>query len=239
MRTIRLGVLAIGLALLAPSRADAQRPPGRDDAPSVRTPEEVEARKRSPFLRPPGGDESDGRYDDDYLDLPPWNRASFFGIAARGRFFVFVLDQSGSMVDEGRIARATIELRRSVEALQDPQRFEVIFYNDEATAMPGGPIPRVADRRNKAMLRSWLGTIEPEGGTSPRRAVLQALALRPDAVFLLSDGDFPEGTVEDIADANPRKVPIHCIDMAGGLAGDALPRIAAASGGKYASRPGP
>ncbi|WP_337175230.1 magnesium chelatase [Paludisphaera sp.] len=239
MRSIRRGVLALGLALLASlGVAEAQRPPARDDAPRVRTPEEVEARKRSPFLRPPGEDAPDGRYEDD-SDLPPWNRARFFGISARGRFFVYVLDQSGSMMDEGRIARATIELRRSVGALEAPQQFEVIFYNDEATAMPGGPIPRVADRRNKEMLRSWLGRIEPEGGTNPRDAVLQALALRPAAVFLLSDGDFPEGTVEAIAKANPRKVPIHCVDMAGGLAGDALPRVARESGGRYVSRPGP
>lgn len=252
MRTPHWSLLTILPALLASPRAGeqqapppppkaespkAEKPRRRDEAPKVRTPEEVEARRRSPFLRPPGGDD-DARYEDDYRDLPPWSRANFFGVAAKGKFFVYVLDQSGSMVDDGRIARATIELRRSVGALQEPQQFEVIFYNDEATAMPGGPIPRTADRRNKEKLRAWLGTIDPDGGTSPRKAVLQALALRPDAVFLLSDGDFPEGTVEAIARANPRKVPIHCIDLAGGLAGDALPRIASDSGGRYASRPG-
>ncbi len=250
MRTILAILLTIAAALPAAPRADAQQPDSpradapkagrkepRDEEPKVRTPDEVEGRKRSPFLRPPGEDDHDGRYEDD-RDLPPWSRARFFGVSARGRFFVYVLDHSESMVDEGRIARATIELRRSVAALQEPQQFEVIFYNDEATAMPGGPIPRTADRANKEKLRAWLGTIDPDGGTSPRKAVLQALALRPDAVFLLSDGDFPEGTVEAIARGNPRKVPIHCIDLAGGLAGDALPRIAKESGGRYASRPG-
>jgi hypothetical protein len=62
--------------------------------------------------------------------------------------------------------------------------------------------------------------------------------LRPDAVFLLSDGAFPDGVVEAVAAANRRKIPIHCIDLAGGLAGDDLQRIARASGGRYASRPG-
>jgi hypothetical protein len=55
---------------------------------------------------------------------------------------------------------------------------------------------------------------------------------------LLSDGDYPKGTVEAIARANSRKIPIHCIDMTGGLAGDHLQRIARDSGGRYASRPG-
>jgi hypothetical protein len=33
-------------------------------------------------------------------------------------------------------------------------------------------------------------------------------------------------------------VPIHCIDLAGGLGGDQLRRIAKANGGSYASRAG-
>jgi len=234
VRTSLAKLLAAGLLLLA-ARAEAQHAPPRDDAPRVRTPEEEQARKRSPFLMPSDGDDRYG----DSPELPPWNRASFFGITAGGRFFIYVLDRSGSMVDDGRIARATIELRRSVGALRDPQRFEVIFYNDEAATMPGGPIPRPADSHAKRMLRSWLETVEPDGGTRPRTAVLQALALRPDAVFLLSDGDFPDGTVEAIARANTREIPIHCVDLAGGLAGDALPRIARDSGGRYVSRPGP
>lgn len=216
----------------APRKSSRREP---EDAPRVKTPEEIEARKQSPFLQAPG----ESRYDaEDVRDLPPWSRVSFFGIAARGTFFVYVIDQSGSMIDDDRLTRASIELRRSVAALQSPQRFEVVFYNDEATTMPGGPIPRSADRRNKEQLASWLRMIDPDGGTSPRKAVMQALALRPDAVFLLSDGDFPDGTADEIARANGRKIPIHCIDMAGGLGGDDLPKIARESGGRYASRPG-
>lgn len=208
-----------------------------DDEPRMLTKKEAEARKRSPFLRPPGA--SDDDYDvEDARDRPPWDGTSFFGVEARGRFFVYVIDQSGSMIDDDRLTRATIELRRSVFALQSPQRFEVIAYNDDATTMPGGPIPRPADQRHKGMLRSWLRMIEPDGGTSPREAVLLALALRPDAVFLLSDGDIPEGVVEVIAKANTRRLPIHCVDMADGLAGDDLKHIAAQSGGRYVSRPG-
>ena len=103
------------------------------------------------------------------------------------------------MIDEDRLVRATIELRRSINALHRPQQFEVFFYNDVATTMPGGPTPREADQRNKDVTANWIQPIDPDGGTSPRPAVLQALGMRPDAVFLLSDGDFPEGTVEAIA----------------------------------------
>ena len=104
--------------------------------------------------------------------------------------------------------------------------------------MPGGPQPRPADSQNKGQLVSWLRMIEPDGGTDPRSALRQALSLRPEAVFLLSDGEFPKGTAETVARINPQKIPIHCVDLSGGEGGDHLRRIARDSGGKYASRPG-
>ena len=200
-------------------------------------------RPRSPFLMPPAGSSGagDDRYNlegTDWSEIPTWRQISFFGVRARGQFFVFVVDQSGSMIDDDRLTRAKIELLRSVFALQPPQRFEVIFYNEEATPMPGGPQPRPADLKTKNQLTAWLHVIGPDGGTDPRPAMVQALALQPDAVFLLSDGEFPEGTVERVAKLNPRKVPIHCVDMTGGQAGNHLLRIARDSGGQYASRPG-
>ena len=103
---------------------------------------------------------------------------------------------------------------------------------------PGGPIPRPATLQSKNQLRSFLQLIDPDGGTDPRPAMKQALSLRPDAVFLLSDGAFPDGTVAELTRLNKHKVPIHCVDLTGGLAGDHLKRIAESNGGKYASRMG-
>jgi hypothetical protein len=215
---------------------------GGSDAVDVRvlTREEMEKR-RSSFVVPPGGmpdDRSSLGDVSEWKDLPPWRQATYWGIRARGQFFIYVVDCSGSMIDEDRLPRATIELRRSVFALQPPQKFEVIFYNEDSIPMPGGPIPRSADVQAKNLLRSWLRLIEPDGGTDPRLALRQALSLRPDAVFLLSDGAFPEGTVEAVSKLNADRIPIHCVDLTGGLAGDHLKRIAHASGGRYASRPG-
>jgi hypothetical protein len=193
-----------------------------------------EQQKGSEFLRPPGAD----RYspgDDSGEDLP-WRQAFFFGIKAKGQRFIYVVDCSGSMMDEARLARAKAEVRRSILALQLPQQFKVIFYNDRPISMPGD-LPKSADMTAKGQLLAWLRLIEPDGETDPRGAIAQALALRPDAVFLLSDGEYPEGTVEAVARMNPRKVPIHCVDLSGGAAGDQLQQIARDSGGRYAPRP--
>jgi hypothetical protein len=198
-------------------------------------------RVKSPFLGSPDAAPGD-RYGPDagvhWNEIPPWRQTSFFGLRARGQFFVYVVDCSGSMIDDDRLPRATIELRRSVNALREPQRFEVIFYNSESIPMPGGPIPRTADGQAKDHLRAFLRLVEPDGGTDPRLAMKQALALRPDAVFLLSDGAFPDGTVEELTRINKHKIPIHCVDLTGGLAGDHLKRIAQANNGQYASRMG-
>jgi Mg-chelatase subunit ChlD len=199
---------------------------------------EVEARRsRGSFLQPPGSTAGD-RYGSNSLDDPPWRQINFFGVRARGQFFVFVADHSESMLDDDRLTRTKIELRRSVFALQEPQRFEVIFFNHEATPLPGGPIPRPADQRQKEQLTTWLRLVDASGATDPQAAIQQALALRPDAVFLVTDGEFPIGTVEAIGRLNTRKIPIHCIDLGGGAGAVDLLAIARESGGRYVSRPG-
>jgi hypothetical protein len=131
-----------------------------------------------------------------------------------------------------------MEVRRSVLALQSPQQFEVIFYNEGTMPMPGGPSPRPADARNKNQLVAWLRMVDPDGGTDPRSALRQALILRPEAIFLLSDGEFPAGTAETVAHFNAQRIPIHCVDLSGGEGGDHMRRIARDSGGQYAARPG-
>jgi hypothetical protein len=219
------------MALIGPANSPAQAPAkGRaDDGPKVTS------RAAADLLKPPNSDPY-GPGEIDWRDVPPWRQTSFFGIRAQGQLFIYVVDCSGSMIDEDRLFRAKSELRRSVGRLQSPQRFKVIFYNDRPVPMPGD-LPRPADLRSKGLLSQWLRLIEPDGKTDPRGAMALALALRPDAVFLLSDGEFPEGTVEDIARRNRRKVPIHCIDLTGGESGDQLRQIARDNGGQYAGRP--
>lgn len=219
-----LTALALAFALGATARA------GPDDGPRLVTPAEAAAR-----LRTPGGD----RYGPDAVDwstVPPWQQTTFFDVRVQGRVFIYVVDCSGSMIDGARLARAKAEVRRSVIRLQHPQRFKVIFYNTQPVPMPGDGL-RSADLASKDKLLRWLDIIEPDGETDPRGAMSLAIGMKPDAIFLLSDGEFPEGTVEAIAGRNRSKIPIHCVDLAGGAAGDDLARIARDSGGRYASRP--
>ena len=210
-------------------KAPITRPKPSDDQPIVMS-SEAYARARGKAV-----DKDRYGAGPDWTELPPWRQTSFFGIRAEGQLFIYVVDCSGSMIDEDRLDRAKSELRRSVNALQSPQRFKVIFYNDRPVPMPGD-LPKPADYPSKAQLARWLNLVQPDGPTDPRGSLSLALAMRPDAVFLLSDGAFPSGTADSIAQLNPKKVPIHCVDLANGAAGDDLRKIAADSGGQYAAR---
>jgi hypothetical protein len=216
-----VALAAIGAAGPAPSQT--VRPAERPGAAAV-----------SDLLRPPGGDPYGAPID--WASVPPWRQTSFFGVRAQGQLFVFVVDCSGSMADDARLVRAKAELRRAVGALRWPQRYLVVFYNDRAWPMPGG-IPATPGVETRSRFTNWLDRIDAEGETDPRGAMRLALGLKPDAVFLLSDGAFPDGTDAAIAATNPRRVPVHCIDLSGGAAGGQLRQIAAASGGQYAARP--
>lgn len=190
--------------------------------------------RTSEFLRPPGSDPYAPSVD--WSEIPDWRQTSFFGVREQGTFFIFVVDGSGSMGDRQRLVRAKAELRQTLTRLQFPQRYLVIFYNDQTHPMPQG-IPVSASRKEKAKTLVWLNQIDADGGTDPRGALRMALSLRPHAVYLLSDGALPKGTVEAVNQNNPHRIPIHCIDLSGGAAGPGLKRIAKASRGQYAARP--
>ena len=195
--------------------------------------------EKSDLLRPPGdsastGSSSSSKAPVDWASLPPWKKTEFFGIRAQGKTFIYVVDCSGSMGQRERLTRAKREIRRGVADMRFPQRFHVIFYNDRPRNMPGGG-PQGVDLESKEHLNRWLSTIDADGDTDPREAMTQALALKPDAVFLLSDGEFPAGVVESISRKNTGKVPVHCVGLSG--KGTDLKKIAKESGGEYVSRP--
>lgn len=210
----------IALAVAWPSDCQAQGP-------------KVRSRTLAEQLGKISGESFDSR---DPSSSSPYEQVSFFDLKARGKFFVFVIDCSGSMGD-GRLARAKAELRRTIASLRFPQQFLVIFYNDEARVMPGG-VPKSFDASAMARLNAWMSTVEAFGGTEPRAAMRMALGLHPDAVFLLSDGEFSRGTVELVLGHNSLKspIPIHCVNLGGAEGSWSLRRIAERSGGRYADR---
>lgn len=136
--------------------------------------------------------------DQTLVDTDERSKAKFFGINSYGKRFVFVIDCSGSMKGS-RWRRAVEELRYAVNGLERDQEFLVLLYNTRTKVMFDTDLQSaalsVATSDNKRRMFNWLKKQLPVGSTFPGPAVYAALKLRPDAVFLLSDGLLKDNTV--------------------------------------------
>lgn len=117
----------------------------------------------------------------------------FFGTQTKGDRFVFVVDNSSSMKN-GRFEMAVAELVKTVEGLSPRQSFYVIFVSDQPYPMffpLTEPQLIPATTQNKNRLREWLPKAILASGHNREliRVMDMAAALRPQAVYLLWDGD--------------------------------------------------
>jgi hypothetical protein len=156
----------------------------------------------------------------------------FFGLKARGSKFIYVVDCSGSM-NGRKLLAAKAELYRSITAYKASMQFYIIFYNSKPNAMPGGELVSAADA-NKRKSFNWVEYISAGGGTNPAPAILAALELKPDAIWLLSDGLFSQQACDVIQQANANSsVQIHTIAFHDNRGEAPLKRIAQENRGKY------
>lgn len=174
-------------------------------------------------------------------------KVQFCGVEGGGNHFVYLVDSSRSMGAAFPSARQ--QLLASVEALKPNQRFYVIFFDRQPDYMrlndPGRDEPRsvYATPEHKLALQRWAMEIEMNPGWAPYEPIEFVLKkLKPDALFLLSDGDFPQ-TFEDLVseanrrdnlfgDAGPISI-IHTISYHSDEGAQRMRRIAAANGGQY------
>ena len=157
---------------------------------------------------------------------------SFFGLKARGSKFIYVVDCSGSM-NGRKLLAAKAELYRSINAYKVSMKFYIFFYNSKPIAMPGGELVSAADS-NKRKAFNWVEHISAGGGTNPAPAILAALELKPDAIWLLSDGLFSQQACEVIQQANAKsRSQIHTIAFHDNNGEAQLKRIAQDNRGKY------
>lgn len=131
------------------------------------------------------------------LSIGGSGNVSFFGLQSTApgvRSIVYVVDRSYSMVGIMDIVKA--ELRRSINALRRSQKFHVVFYNSGVPLQnpPEELVPAI--QTHKTHFFKFLDSVDPIGGSEPLNAMRVALALRPDVIYFLSDGEF----VPEVAD---------------------------------------
>jgi len=133
------------------------------------------------------------------------SNVQFAGVEGGGNHFVYLVDSSNSMKN---FNEARIELLRSVDALKPDQRFYVVFYDEQPDYMRisnpsvDEPASVYATPANKQAFRRWAMTIQQQRGKSPPEVLEFAFKLRPDVIFLLSDGEFSAKTEVVIREKN-------------------------------------
>lgn len=170
----------------------------------------------------------------------PTAKVSLFGSEeAEGRSFVFLIDRSQSMGGEGlgAIEAAATELATSVAALQETHKFQVIAYNQKPLYLTGREL-LLATKGNKQQLIDFVKSLPAFGATEHEMGIFAALKLKPDAIFLLTDGGDPVLTssqLQTIRNA-AKGTAIHCLQFGSGPRGGEpsfLQALATSTGGSY------
>lgn len=177
----------------------------------------------------------------------------FFGAAASGNCFCYIIDGSGSMRN-GPWEAARFELLKSLASLTEKQRFYIIFFNRQLNAIPlpgeqtPAPAALYATRENLTHTRRWLDTLRIGIGGPPNDALAMAIDKQPDAIYLLTDGVTSvdvatflreRNRISDLISGEQVRVPIHTIAFYS-LDGQALlKQLAAENAGQFTYVPDP
>jgi hypothetical protein len=167
---------------------------------------------------------------------------SFFGVAARGTRFAFIVDVSGSMNGD-KIEILKRELAKSISKLGDEAQFVVVPFESQARPLRTGVRYLNASTRNRQEAIAVISELTAEGGTNPLPAFQLVLAMRPrpDAIYFMTDGQFDRTMPDSLRGllAAGRMVTIHGICFVDNSSEDLMRQIAGLTKGTYTFVPGP
>jgi len=148
------------------------------------------------------------------------------------RSVVFVADNSGSMTDS--IDFMKYELKRCIGRLRPEDTFDVLFMaSGPPREMPGKALVP-ATEKNKQAACDFIDGVVPTGETDPAKAIERAFALKPDAIFLLTDGECDRSVVDLIEGLEAgHKCPVNTYCFLYKSGEPVLKKIAGATGGEY------
>jgi hypothetical protein len=164
---------------------------------------------------------------------------AFFDVATRGGRVIFVIDRSLSMGLSGALRQANRELTASLDHLSPKVAFQVILYNRYAEPLRVNGLTGwlTAESAIVTEVEHQIDNLRADGGTDHLGALKEAIQLKPDVVFFVTDAD---GLTLEAANAvtriNHGNAAIHCIELVNGADGygsSVLRHLAEANGGTY------
>lgn len=158
--------------------------------------------------------------------------ATFFGLSASGNHFVFVVDRSGSMQGEP-LARAKAELMKCIHRMPEHVHVHVLFFDYGVLPDPAGSGQLTAQR--VIDLERWVRNVTTGSGTDAKVGMQYALTQSspPDAIFLLTDGEFSVDTPSYIQGLNDSNSSVHTIALVSRVGESMLKQIANQNNGDY------
>ncbi len=110
----------------------------------------------------------------------------------RANSVVFLCDSSGSMMNKFDTLRQ--ELRKAVDGLKGGQAFDIIFFfADGYVALDGQLLLALPEAKRKAY--DFLDKTAPHDSSDPIPGLRAAFATKPELVYMLTDGDFPNNAL--------------------------------------------
>ncbi len=137
-------------------------------------------------------------------------RATFYGTTGNAMKIVYVIDRTGSLVDQWR-SGVQREVKASVNKLMATQAFAVITFTspDAGGAQIVGKWTAMhyATRENKNVFTSAFDSLPCQGGDADEYEIFKnafelAFSLRPQQIFFLTDGLFDARLLETISQMN-------------------------------------
>ncbi len=163
----------------------------------------------------------------------------FFGARDHAHSFAYLIDCSGSMATRNSLDIAKREMLASINQLPPDAQFAVIFYTLQTHTLSdphGRKGLMAATTTNKTRVQAQLEAIPPLGGTDHMFALREALKLKPEVIFFLTDADsMTNGDVDDIL-KEVGTTRIQAVEFGWGVVlGQKTPlgRLATTTGGSY------
>ncbi|MCI0533650.1 MAG: VIT and VWA domain-containing protein, partial [Verrucomicrobiales bacterium] len=153
-----------------------------------------------------------------------------------GMDYVFVLDVSGSMANDGKLLLSKDSIGAFIEQLENKDRFEVMAFNVQPYL--AFKQLRAADAQAKREAADFLTTQQARGGTVLNPALTTAYkyaeADRPLNVVVLSDGltePRERQTLSQLMQQRPRSAKVFCIGVGNDVNKPLLEQLAQDAGG--------
>jgi Ca-activated chloride channel homolog len=153
-----------------------------------------------------------------------------------GADYVFILDISGSMANDGKLSTSVNSLEAFVKSLGPDDKFEVITFNKRPYALFNQLMSAGQENIFKAV--SFLNSQEARGGTSLQPAIATAYKYRtndrPMNTVILSDGMTEQDErriLMDMIQSRPSNIRVFCIGVGNEVNRSLLTQIAEEAGG--------